>query len=84
MTFADKTSNMYKLTKEEHNKLLQNAVTSKYQKTNAKIKDKINKKGKEILKNKEALHRLDINKESNCFSLSRIIKRTSKTTQQSD
>ena len=34
---------------------------------NTKIKDKINKKGKEILKSKEALHRLDINAESNCF-----------------
>ena len=67
MTFADKTCNMYRLTKEEHNKLLRNAVTSKYKKTNTKIKDKINKKGKEILKNKEALHRLDINEESNCF-----------------
>ena len=44
MTFADKTSNMYRLTKEEHNKLLRNAVTSKYKKTNTKIKDKINKK----------------------------------------
>ena len=67
MTFADKTSNMYQLTKEEHNKLLRNAITSKYKKTNTKIKDKINKKGKEILKNKDALHRLDINEESNCF-----------------
>ena len=68
MTFADKTCNMYRLTKEEHNKLLRNAVTSKYKKTNTKIKDKINKKGKEILKNKEALHRLDINEKRNCFS----------------
>ena len=67
MTFADKTCNMYRLTKEEHNKLLRNAVTSKYKKTNTKIKDKINKKGKEILKNKEALHRLDINEKRNCF-----------------
>ena len=67
ITFADKTSNMYRLTKEEHNKLLRNAITSKYKKTNTKIKDKINKKGKEILKKKEALHRLDINEESNCF-----------------
>ena len=66
MTFADKTSNMYRLTKEKHNKLW-NAITSKYKKTNTKIKDKINKKGKEILKNKEALHRLYINEESNCF-----------------
>ena len=67
MTFADETSNMYRHIKEEHNKLLRNAVTSKYKKTNTKIKDKINKKGKEILKNKEALHRIDINEESNCF-----------------
>ena len=83
MTFADKTSNIYRLTKEEHNKLLRSAIISKYKKTNIKVKNKINKKGKEILKNKEALHRLDINEESNC-SLSRIMKRTSKTTQQSD
>ena len=68
MTFADKTSNMYRLTKEEHNKLLRNAITSKYKKTKKKIKDKINKKGKEILKNKEVLPRLDIHEKSNCFS----------------
>ena len=36
-------------------------------KANIEIKDKINKKIKEILKNKEALHRLEINEESNCF-----------------
>ena len=58
---------MYRLTKEEHNKLLWNAITSKYKRTNTKIKEKINKKGKEILKNKEALNRPDINEESNCF-----------------
>ena len=58
---------MYRLTKEEHNKLSWNAVTSKYKKTSTNIKDKINKKGKEILKKKQALHRLDINEKSNCF-----------------
>ena len=46
---------------------MRKATTSKYKNTNTKIKDKINKKGKEILKIKEPLHRLDINKESNCF-----------------
>ena len=56
VTLGNKTSNMYRLTKEEHNKLLRNAITLKYKKTNTKIKDKISKKGKEILKNKEALH----------------------------
>ena len=69
MAFADKTSNinMYRLTKEEHNKLLRKAITSKYKKPDTNIKDKINKKRQKILKNKEILHRLDINEESNCF-----------------
>ena len=58
---------MCRLTKVEHNKLFRNTITSKYKKINTKIKDRINKKGKEILKNKEALHRLDINEESHCF-----------------
>ena len=40
MTFADKTSNIYRLTKEEHNKLLRNAITSKYKKTKKKSKIK--------------------------------------------
>ena len=42
MASADKTSNMYRLTKEEHNKLLWNVITSKYKKANTKIKDEIN------------------------------------------
>ena len=67
MTSVDKTSNMYRLTKEEHNNLLQNAIISKNKKTNKKMKDKINKKGKAILKNKEALQRLDINKKVIAF-----------------
>lgn len=67
MTFADKTTNMYRLTKEEHEKLLTNAITSKYKKTNDKIKENINKKGKELFKGKNILNRLEINEESNCF-----------------
>ena len=75
---------MYPLRKEEYNKLLWDTIASKYRRTNIKIKDKRNKKGKEVLKNKETLHQLDINKESNCFSFSRITKIRSKTTEQSD
>ena len=68
MTFADKTSIMYRLAKEEYKKLLRNAIASKYKKTNTKIKDKINKKGKETLKNSFfALHLLNIKEENNCF-----------------
>ena len=79
MIFGDKTSNMYRLTKGEHNKLLRNAFTSKYKKTNTKTKDKINKKGKEILKKEKPYTDL-----ISMFSLLRVIKKTSKTTQQSD
>ena len=39
----------------------------RYNKANAKIKDKIAKKEKENLKNKELLNQIDINGESNCF-----------------
>ena len=46
MLFADKRSNMYRLAKEEHNKLLRNAITSKYKRTNTKIRDEISKKEK--------------------------------------
>ena len=81
MTFAYKTSNMYRLTKEEQKKLLRNAITSKYEKANSNIKDEINKKGKEIVKNEEVLHDLSLKKVI-VFSHSEIIKRTSKTTQQ--
>ena len=40
LTFADKTSNMYRLSKEEHVELLTNAVTSNYKKGNNSIKKK--------------------------------------------
>lgn len=50
LTFADKTSNIYKLSKEQHNKLLNNAVTSTYKKMNKNLDRKINKIGKSIVK----------------------------------
>ena len=58
VTFADKTTNLYFLTKEEHDKLLQNAVTSKYKKVAKKIKCKTNKEGKQILNDKNVVKRL--------------------------
>ena len=67
MTFADKTSNMYRLTKDQYDHILNNAVTSTYKKASNKIKEKINIAGKNILKNDEILNRMEINGESNCF-----------------
>ena len=49
LTPADKTSNIYRLTKQEYNKIRRNAITSTYKKANGKIKLRINKKGKEIV-----------------------------------
>ena len=43
MTFADKTSNMYRLTKEQYDKLIMNSITSTYKKTNSNIKKQISK-----------------------------------------
>ena len=43
LTPADKTSNMYKLTKDEYNHFLDNAVTATYKKATKRIEDIINK-----------------------------------------
>ena len=67
LTFADKTLNMYQLSKEEHEELLTNAVTSNYKKANNSIKKKINMAAKQILKNNEILNRIEINGENSCF-----------------
>ena len=67
MTFADKTSNMYRLSRDQYNMLLNNSITSTYKKSNNNIKKKINISGRNILKDKEVLQRMDINGEGNCF-----------------
>ena len=69
LTPADKTSNMYWLTKEEYNKMRRNAITSTYKKANGNIKTRINGKGKEIVKKSvdNIIDTMDVNAESNCF-----------------
>ena len=64
LTFADKSSNMYRLTKEEYVKMWRNAMTSTYKKTNSNIKKRIDIKEKQIMENvdKEILDRMDIKK----------------------
>ena len=60
---------MYRLTKEEHNKMRKNAITSTYKKANGNIKKRINEKGKEIVKKSfdNIIDRMDVNAEPNCF-----------------
>ena len=69
LTPADKTSNMYRTTKEEYNKMRRNAITSTYGKANENIKEGINEKRNKIVKKSfdNIIDRLDINAESNCF-----------------
>ena len=47
--------------------MINNAITSKYKKASHNIKKHINIDGKQILKNKEVLNRLEINGENNSF-----------------
>ena len=67
LTFADKTANMYKLSNEEYNKLLKNAVTSTYKKVNDNIDRKINSDGKLIVKDKVIFNRMLTNEKSEAF-----------------
>ena len=54
---------MYRLTKEEYNKMRRNAITSTYKKANGKIKKRINEKGKEFVKKSfdNIIDRMDVN-----------------------
>ena len=67
VTFADKTTNLYRLTKAEYDHMINNPITSKYKKASNNIKKQINIDGKKILKNREVLNRLEINGEKNSF-----------------
>ena len=67
LTPADKTSNMYRLTREQHEKLVHDSVTSTYKKTDNKIQDVINKQGKCIAEKTGVVDKMNINGKSNCF-----------------
>ena len=67
LTFADKTTNLYKLSKEDHNKLLHNAVTSTYKKVNENVHHKIISDGRLIVKNKKIHDRMLSNNEDPAF-----------------
>ena len=67
LTAADKTSNMYRLTKSEHEKLVNNAVTATYKKAPEGIKTKIDKEGIKIAEKAGVLDRMEVNGTGNCF-----------------
>jgi len=64
---ADKTSNMYKLTKANYEKHLSNAITKTYKKAERNLQNEINLQGKELMKDHSAISRMSVNAETNSF-----------------
>ena len=83
-TFADKTSNMYRLTKEEYDQLIMNSITSTYKKANNNIKNQINMTGKNLMRDKEVIKRMETNEEGNSFITIKDHKENFDNTLQSD
>ena len=69
LIFADKSSNLNRLTKEEYVKMRRNAITSTYKITNSNIKKRIDIKGKQVMVNvdKKILDQMNINSKKTCF-----------------
>ena len=61
LTFAAKTSNLYKIPKEQYEKLVNNAITTSYKKISKTAQGQINNQNKEVIK------RMFVNGEQNCF-----------------
>ena len=64
---ADKTSNMYLMSKEQYDKHLVNANTKTYKKSNDTVKNEVIADGKRIMKDLNIIDRMCINGEDNCF-----------------
>ena len=58
LTFADKTSNLYKFKKEQYKKLLSDWITTTYKKAGGNIHNKINTDGKKLMKDKDILNQM--------------------------
>ena len=67
MTFADKTTNIYRLTREEYEKILNDSIATTYKKASNNIKKNINTAGKQVLRSNKVLKRMQTNGENNCF-----------------
>ena len=67
MTFPDKISNIYRLEKEQYDQLIMNSITSTYKKANSNIKKQINMTGKDLIRDKELIKRMETIEEGNSF-----------------
>ena len=68
LTSADETSNMYRIDNEEYPNLLQNAITSKYKKTDKHRARNINKEGNKHVRETNITDRIEINGTGNSFT----------------
>ena len=67
LTFADETVNIYRLTKEEYDKIQNYSTTTSYKKASNNIKKKIRFARMQVLRENKVLKRMQINEENNCF-----------------
>ena len=67
LTPADKTSNMYRLNKNDYQNLLKNAITTTYKKANKNIGTIINEEGIKFAKPADILDKIEINGTGNSF-----------------
>ena len=67
MTFEDKITNIYYLTRQEYKKILNDSITATYKKASNNIKKKINAARKQVLHNIKVLKRMQTNVENNCL-----------------
>ena len=67
LTAADKTSNIYRLSKKEYSRLLQNAIASEYKKTDKRTATNINKEGIKHTREANVTDRIKINDTSSSF-----------------
>ena len=84
MTFVDKTSDMYRLTKEQYGQSIMNSITSIYKKPNSNIKKQIKMARKNSMRGNEVIKRMKTNKEGNSFIIIKDYKENCITTLQSD
>ena len=67
LTPADKTTNLYRLSKEQYNQLKTNAITTTYKKGSAKLKDKVDKAGAKYARKAGVLDQIQTNGTNQCF-----------------
>ena len=60
---------MYRLTKEQYDKLTMDSITSTYKKAISNIKKQINKTRKNLMRDKEVIKNMETNEEGNAIAL---------------